>query len=159
MAKLSDIRIVDVTCSFEPVPFRTPLKFGGRITETSTLINVEVSVERSDGRYSDGFGSMPLGNIWAWPSESVSVEQAESAMQAFAERVAELVGSFPDYGHPLDIMYQVSAEYHHLGRMIADGADLDEPIPELAQLVAASPTDAALHDAFGRVNGINGILL
>ena len=155
MAKLSDIRIVDVTCSFEPVPFRTPLKFGGRITETSTLINVEVSVERSDGRYSDGFGSMPLGNIWAWPSESVSVEQAESAMQAFAERVAELVGSFPDYGHPLDIMYQVSAEYHHLGRMIADGADLDEPIPELAQLVAASPTDAALHDAFGRVNGIN----
>ena len=82
MTKPSDIRVVDVTCSFEPVPFRAPLKFGGRITENTTLINVEVAVERPDGRISDGFGSMPLGNIWAWPSASVTVEQAEAAMQA-----------------------------------------------------------------------------
>src|SRR6185369_2712217 len=30
-----------------------------------------------------------------------------------------------------------------------------EPIPELAQLVAASPLDAALHDAYGRVHALN----
>ena len=32
---------------------------------------------------------------------------------------------------------------------------LAEPIPELAQLVAASPFDAALHDAYGRLHGLN----
>ena len=32
---------------------------------------------------------------------------------------------------------------------------LDDPIPHLATLVSASPFDAALHDAFGKVHGLN----
>ena len=33
---------------------------------------------------------------------------------------------------------------------------LDEPIPKLCTLVVASPFDAAMHDAFGKVHGRNG---
>ncbi|MDP7277662.1 MAG: enolase C-terminal domain-like protein [Planctomycetaceae bacterium] len=155
MTKSTDIRIVDVACTFEAVAFRTPLKFGGRITENSTLINVEIGVENGRGVHAAGYGSMPLGNIWAWPSATVSPDQAEAAMQEFAERVAALVDSYPEFGHPMDIMFQLSAEYHHLGRAVASQMGLDEPIPELAQLVAASPIDAAVHDAFGRANQVN----
>src|SRR5690606_33861618 len=32
---------------------------------------------------------------------------------------------------------------------------LAEPLPKLARLVAASPLDAAIHDAYGRVHGVN----
>ena len=155
MSKLTDIRIIEATCDFEAVAFRTPLKFGGRVTESTTLINVEVTVENSRGDYSTGYGSMPIGNIWAWPSADVSPDAAEAAMAEFAVRVVSLVESYPEFGHPIDIMFGLAAEYHHLGRAVAQKQGLDEAIPELAQLVAASPTDAAVHDAFGRINGVN----
>jgi hypothetical protein len=32
---------------------------------------------------------------------------------------------------------------------------LAEPMPQLAALVVASPFDAALHDAFGKIHGLN----
>ena len=155
MSKLTDIRIIEATCDFEAVAFRTPLKFGGRVTESTTLINVEVTVENSRGDYSTGYGSMPIGNIWAWPSADVSPDAAEAAMAEFAVRVVSLVESYPEFGHPMDIMFGLAAEYHHLGRAVAQKQGLDEAIPELAQLVAASPADAAVHDAFGRINGVN----
>ena len=155
MSKLTDIRIIEATCDFEAVAFRTPLKFGGRVTESTTLINVEVTVENSRGDYSTGYGSMPIGNIWAWPSADVSPDAAEAAMAEFAVRVVSLVESYPEFGHPMDIMFGLAAEYHHLGRAVAQQQGLDEAIPELAQLVAASPVDAAVHDAFGRINGVN----
>jgi L-alanine-DL-glutamate epimerase-like enolase superfamily enzyme len=155
MTKPTDIRIIEATCDFEAIAFRTPLKFGGRVTENTTLINVEVTVENSKGDYVTGFGSMPIGNIWAWPSADVAPDAAEAAMAEFAKRVVSLVESYPEFGHPIDIMFGLAAEYHHLGRAVAEQQGLDEAIPELAQLVAASPTDAAVHDAFGRINGIN----
>ena len=155
MTKPTDIRILEATCEFEAIAFRTPLKFGGRVTENTTLINVEVTVENQQGDYGSGFGSMPIGNIWAWPSETVSPDDAESAMAEFAERAVALVDSFPEFGHPMDIMFGLSAEYHHLGRSVASQRGIEESIPELAQLVAASPVAAAVHDAFGRVNNIS----
>lgn len=153
--KKSDIRVVDARITFEDCPFRTPLKFGGRIMDTSRLMNVEVVVESRGGIRAAGFGSMPVGHIWAWPSEIVAPEDAEKAMMAYAERVVRLTDGFYELGHPIGIMYHISAEYHHLGISVSETLGLDEPVPELAQLVAASPLDAAIHDAYGRVNDVN----
>jgi len=155
MPKPTDIRIVEAVCSFEPLPYRAPLKFGGRIVDKSTLINVEVSVEGRRGHGASGFGSMPVGNIWAWPSSALTAEQTEDAMKKFAEDVVELANGYPDFGHPIEIAYQLSAEYPHLAKTLAQRLKLSESIPLLAQLVAASAFDAALHDAFGRANDIN----
>lgn len=155
MSKSTDVRILEATCSFEAVPFRAPLKFGGRVVDRTDLINVEVTVETRGGKHAVGFGSMPLGNIWAWPSDSVTAEQAEGAMKRFAERVVELADLCPDYGHPLDLVFQISAEYFHLGKTLPSKLGLGESMPELAQLVAASPMDAAIHDAYGRVHKMN----
>ncbi|GAB4158037.1 MAG: mandelate racemase/muconate lactonizing enzyme family protein [Planctomycetaceae bacterium] len=155
MSKSSDVRIVEARCSFEQVPFRAPLKFGGRVVDSSWLINVEVDVVTHDGRESAGMGSMPIGNVWAWPSTTLSPDETETAMKAFAEQVVELANAYPSYGHPVDITYQISGEYYHLGKTLPGKLGLDEEMPELAQLVAASPFDAALHDAYGRVNDRN----
>jgi L-alanine-DL-glutamate epimerase-like enolase superfamily enzyme len=121
----------------------------------SRLINVEMIVENGRGQRATGFGSMPIGNIWAWPSSRVEPRQAEKAMMDFAERTLGLYDVIPESGHPVDLVYYVSAEYHHLGKTVAETMGLPEPVPPLAQLVAASPADAALHDAFGRVNRVN----
>ena len=155
MSKATDIRIADALCSFEPVKFRTPLKFGGRIMDSSELINVEVKVETRNGRHAVGMGSMPIGQIWAWPSSVVSSEQSAAAMKQFALEATEMIAAYPDFDHPLDIIYRISAEYAHLGQKVSRQMKLPEVMPPLAELVAASPLDAAVHDAYGRVHGIN----
>lgn len=155
MPKTTDVKIRDAVCSFEPVSFRTPLKFGGRVIEKTFLINVEVTVENHKGKNESGFGSMPVGNIWAWPSLKVSGEKSEAAMKTFAEEIATIALGIPHYGHPLELMYDLAEEYDHLGRTISEQQHLGEHMPKLAQLVAASALDAAVHDAFGRLHGVN----
>ena len=155
MSKSTDIRIIDVSCSFEPVPFRAPLKFGGRVVDKTDLINVEIQVESRSGKHATGLGSMPIGNVWAWPSQTVEPDQTEALMKRFAEAVADLFDSYPEFAHPVESVFQISAEYHHLGQTVSRRNDCEEAVPELAQLVAASPFDAALHDAFGKAHRIN----
>ncbi len=156
MGKTTDIRIVNAGISFEPVSYRTPLKFGGRTVTESKLINVEVTVETRGKKRGVGFGSMPIGNIWAWPgTNGVTPEQAEAAMIDFAERAVGLTEGFIDVGHSLELMFTLSAEYAHIAKLVKEKYKLPEVVPDLARLVAASPLDAAVNDAYGKANGIN----
>ncbi len=155
MPKATDITILEARVTFEPIPFRSPLKFGGRVMDKSCLMNVEVLVETRNKRRESGFGSMPVAPAWAWPSTAVTMEKAEDAMKQLACDVVELAADYPDYAHPIDIMEQFAAEYDHLGKLVQQKHKLPEPPPVLAELVAASPLDAALHDAYGRVHAKN----
>ena len=156
MSKSTDIRIKNAACVVESLSFRAPLKFGGRVIDKGLLLNVDVEVESRDGkRHASGFGSMPLGNAWAWPSENVTSEQSEIAMHRFADEVIDLANECSEFGHPIDLVYHLSAEYDHLAKQLSTQLKLAAPMPELAQLVAASPFDAALHDAYGRLHNVN----
>ena len=158
-SKTTDVRILDVNVTFDSVEFRAPLKFGGRTVNETKLINATLSIENRDGRRAIGHGSMPVGNVWAWPSQQVAAPNGERAMMTYAEGVGELFASFPHYGHPLEIQYAVGAEFQHQADRVARDQDLEESPPTLAQLVAVSPIDAALHDAYGRVHGSNSFNL
>ena len=126
MTKATDIRIRSTNCTFESVTFRTPIKFGGRVQSKSFLINVDVEVESRDGkRHAAGFGSMPVGNIWAWPSDKVTADQSEDAMKQFAEAVVELAFGCSETGHPLELSYHLSAEYEHLGKTLSNRLKLE----------------------------------
>lgn len=146
------MRILHAAVEFEPVPFRAPLKFGGRTVTETQLINATITVETRDGRRANGYGSMPVGNVWAWPSSQVEASDGERAMMAYAEAIADLFGAFPDYGHALEIQYSIGAEFQHQADRVARRLELPESLPALAQLVAISPIDAALHDAYGRIH-------
>jgi hypothetical protein len=54
MPKPTDITIRSAECAFEPVTFRTPLKFGGRVMDKGHLINVTVEVETRNGKHAAG---------------------------------------------------------------------------------------------------------
>ena len=101
--KPTDVLVKEVKVSFEPVQYRSPLKFGGRVVSSTFLMNTEATVEARNGKRATGHGSMPLGNVWAWPSATLEPAQTELLIRAFAEEVVELFNSYPDYGHPLEI--------------------------------------------------------
>lgn len=155
MPKATDIKILGVECDFENVKYRTPLKFGGRVVDQGQLVNISVEVSTRNGRRDGGFGSMPLGNVWAWPSDKLTPDETAEAMREFVLAVIELAGDYPDYAHPVDVALQFSAEYEHQAHLLEKKMKLAEPLPVLAQLVAASALDAALHDAYGRVHSQN----
>lgn len=150
--KATDIRIKEVSVAFESVPYRSPLKFGGRIVDHAWLMNATMTVETQSGRYAIGHGSMPVGNVWAWPSTVVDPTDTDRAMKAFTQEVVDLFDAYPGFGHPMEIEFEISAEYDHQAHRIPRNLDIAEPVPPLAQLVAASPIDAAMHDAYGRLH-------
>ena len=84
-ARPTDIRIVEVTPAFEEFVYRTPYQFGGRSVDRVTLLNVTCRVRTGDGRESQGFGSMTLGNAWAFPAAPQDV--GLGAMRSLATRL------------------------------------------------------------------------
>jgi L-alanine-DL-glutamate epimerase-like enolase superfamily enzyme len=153
--KPTDIRVDEVIHGYEDYVYRTPYKFGGRVVDRVTLLNVHCRVTTRNGHTAWGFGSMTMGNVWAFPSATMSYETTLEAMQALASRIAQVTGRCREVGHPLDIAHVLEPECLNAAAEVSAERKLTEPIPKLCTLVVASPFDAALHDAFGKVHGRN----
>jgi L-alanine-DL-glutamate epimerase-like enolase superfamily enzyme len=149
--KPTDIRIRDISIGYENFLYRTPIKFGGVALDRATILNVHCDVETLVGKRARGFGSMPLGNVWAWPTKALTYEQTLQAMQEFAGTTASVYAGCKVVGHPIDITHAVEPELLALKMRSAP----PEPMPVLAKMVVASPFDAAIHDAFGKAHGLN----
>lgn len=141
------VRVVDVQLGEESFRYRTPIKFGGVALDRATLLNAHVVIADRQGRQQVGFGSMPLGNVWAFPSATLSYEQTLGMMQNVAEDIAQLTREHRQFGHPIEL-------FHHLEPAWL-AAGLERGVPTLVTLVASSPIDAAIHDAFGKLHGIS----
>lgn len=102
-----------------------------------------------------GFGSMPLANTWAFPSRELPQERTLEAMTALARRCAQVCGDDLELGHPIEVGLALEERFlaaaAHLGREL----NLPCSIPKLCTLVCGSAFDAALHDAYGKVHGLN----
>ncbi len=145
-ARSNDIRITEIEPSYEEFLYRTPYMFGGREVDRVTLLNVRCTVRDSAGRTAQGFGSMPMGNLWAWPTKTLSYDQTLAAMKELAARIARLTLAYQEPGHPVDINTALLPRY-----ISAAPAGM----PKLCVLVTASPFDAAIHDAYGKLHGRN----
>jgi L-alanine-DL-glutamate epimerase-like enolase superfamily enzyme len=153
--KPTDVRLLQVSSETEEFAYRTPMKFGGRVVTDVVLLHVRAEVETGDGRRGAGFGSMPMSNVWAWPSRGVPGPSALAAMIELGQRVARDANLYQGSGHPLEITHDLAGTYQAAAAEITSAAGLSEPMPRLAQLVAASPTEAAIHDAYGKALGGN----
>ncbi len=149
------IRIEQISHSYRDFRYRAPYKFGGFAVDRVTLLNVECAVSLPNGRTAKGFGSMTMGNVWSFPSHVLSYGQTLSAMKALAEKLNTVTGAYREYGHPIDINCALEPEYLRAAANVSQAQHLTEPIPKLCTLVTASPFDAALHDAFGKIHGRN----
>ncbi|MBI4876973.1 MAG: hypothetical protein HY822_20230 [Acidobacteria bacterium] len=154
-AKATDIRIVEIRPSYEDYLYRTPIKFGGTVLDRVTLLNVDCVVETAGGKRAKGFGSMPLGNVWAYPSKTMKYEETLGAMKDLAESIAKITGAHKQTGHPVDLNVALEPAYLKAADEVGRARKLAQPIPKLAALVTASPFDAAVHDAFGKLHGVS----
>ena len=155
MAKSTDIKLKQVTHRTEQIQYRAPMKFGGRVVNDVTLFHVEVEVETMDGRRGTGFGSMPMGNVWAWPSHHESNATTLDAMIRYAAECSNLADVYMNTGHPLEVTAELAEDHEQIAEAIQALCHVSEPIPKLAQLVAASPVEAAIHDAYGKALELN----
>ena len=149
------LRIEAVDFAFEDFKYRAPYKFGGTAVDRVTLLNVTVEVSLPDGKSARGFGSMPMGNIWSFPTKTMSYDTTLGAMRALAKRIAKITASFKETAHPIEINHLLEPEYLKAAAEVSKELSLAEPIPKLCTQVTASPFDAALHDAFGKALGKN----
>ncbi len=155
MTKATDIQLKSVTCDTAQYDYRVPIKFGGRVVQDVTVANVTVEVETRDGRRGRGSGSMPMSNAWGWPSQAVPSELALQAMVQTAERLAAEANDCSEFGHPIELTHVLAPSYERVADQVTRALQLAESMPRLAQLVVASPLEAAIHDAYGKVLGAN----
>ncbi len=152
----SDIRIIGIEPSFKADRLRVPLKFGKVIVTDSTSLIVKAIVENEKGAVAEGLGAMPLSDKWAFPDPSVSDEKKLKTMKLIGERTCRMLEN--QYGnvffHPIDMMLGAKKNIIEVVEDVEKEVGLGARMPQLGILVATSPIDAALHDAFGRVNGI-----
>ena len=153
--KPTDARIESIDFGYEDYLYRAPLKFGGHIVDKVTLLNVNCTLRTRNGRTAKGFGSMPMGNIWSFPSNTMSYDQTLNAMKDLAGRINKLTGAYREFGHPVDINVALEPEYLKAAAEVSSQLKLDQPIPKLCTLVTASPFDAAVHDAYGKAHGVS----
>ena len=152
----TDVRIRAVRFGFEDFRYRTPLKFGGVPVTEVTLLNVTITVETGTGVVAEGFGSMPLGNVWAWPSKELTYAQTLDGMKKIAISVSTLYGECALVGHPIRITHELEKAFLPLSvSERGPGGEVSSIPPPLATLVVASAYDAALHDAYGKAHGLN----
>jgi hypothetical protein len=156
-APATDARIDDVRIDFQDFQYRAPYKFGGREVDRVTMLNVRCRLSTKAGKSAEGFASMSMGNVWAFPD--LDYDTTLDAMKRLARAAERLTKSYTEYGHPLDANHALEPEYLKAAADTSREMKLARPIPKLCTLVTVSPIDAAIHDAFGRLHGRNAFTI
>ncbi len=158
MIVTSDIKVHEVQTFLVPAVCRTPLSFGAVVVEELPIGYAKATVENRAGKVATGWGAMFLMDLWAWPSSRATHEQKNRLMCSLLGAYADLVTAGGDFAHPLAIFLDREQELRKANRELCDRLTPGEEMPFLGALVAASPVDHALHDAFGNVNGMDSYL-
>jgi L-alanine-DL-glutamate epimerase-like enolase superfamily enzyme len=73
-------------------------------------------------------------------------------MKVLAARMGKITNGYKEFGHPVDINWDIEPLYLKAADEVSRELKLDHPIPKLCTLVTGSPFDAAIHDAFGKLH-------
>ena len=158
-ARSTDARIDEIRMEFQDYLYRAPYKFGGKEVDRVTLLKVHSRLSLKNGKSTTGFAAMPLGNIWSFPAPDIPYDGTLAAMKALAQKIAARTRDFHEYAHPLDVNRALEPEYLKAAEEVTRELKLPRPIPKLCTLVTASPVDASIHDAFGRLHGRNSFMI
>jgi L-alanine-DL-glutamate epimerase-like enolase superfamily enzyme len=154
-AKTTDVRIESLSTAYEEHVFRAPLKFARAVVDRQTMLTVNCSVRTAAGHMATGFGTLPLNYTFTFPSKKLSEEAKLGAMKALAEEMAIITGGYNDFGHPIDINWELAPLYLKAAADVSQRLQLADPIPKLCTLVTAGAFDAAIHDAYGKAHDVN----
>ena len=152
-APSTDARIEEIVPTFQEFLYRAPYKFGGKEVDRVTMLGVRCRLSTKGGKSAEGYAAMSLGNVWSFPAPDVGYDVTLSAMTHLAGKLGKLTAAFREYAHPLDVNHILEQEYLKAAAEVTRELTLPVPVPKLCTLVTASPFDAAIHDAFGKLHG------
>ena len=151
---LTDISLKSAELYYLPVSTRIPLRFGTEVVEEIECLRVKVAVENRSGSRDEGWGEVPFNVQWIWPDE-ISPGERTQVMKEFAARLAADLMTYGVEGHALDIGWLVLGEYlEDARREFNSGRPGEAALPPRAAVAVFSAFDIAIHDAYGRVNGV-----
>lgn len=151
----SDIRILEIETHYSDEVARTPLKFGAVVVDAVQFCRVRATVENRRGDVAEGWGGIFLMDFWGWPDPNLEHRAKAAAMRELTERYVALARGHKAFAHPIEIFFELEEGLRDLNQALCAERGLTPPQPFLGALVCASPLDAALHDAFGNVNGMD----
>ncbi len=152
---LTDVKVKSLDVFYTPCVARTPLKFGAVVVEYLDFCKVRAVVENRKGETAEGWGGIFIMDFWGWPEPSLTHEAKEAAMKDVVHGFCDLALGYPDFAHPIDLFHDIEDDLRSLNHEVCATRQLSPEQPFLSALVCASPADAAIHDAFGNVNGID----
>ena len=155
ICKPTDIRIVEAEPIFVEARARSPLKFGAVIMDDVTYCVVRVRVENRRGESSVGYGGIFLAGLWCFPDPTVAYAKKDALMRSMVNRICSLFIKNNTYGHPVELFDIVEQELEHENAAACLEHAVNPAMPFLGVLVCASPVDAAVHDAYGRLYGMS----
>ncbi|OPZ07224.1 MAG: hypothetical protein BWZ08_01983 [candidate division BRC1 bacterium ADurb.BinA292] len=152
--KPTDVRLIGAELYYLPLKLRVPLKFGAETLTHLTCARARVTIRDRAGKTARGWGETPLSVAWVWPGQDPFADREEQLMR-LCERIARAWSGFEAEGHPIEIGHDFQEQT--LPGLLRQAND-ERPghltaIPWLAALVACSPFDIALHDAYGNLLG------
>lgn len=134
-----------MSIEFIPVKMRLPLKFGAETIDSIQIAHAEVNAYGTVGR-----GETPLSVAWAWPS-TLSFGVREKAMCDFCGFLEQNIVS-PGNDPMTWGKFYLDGGLQHLLNEFNRENNID--MPYLAALICFSPFDIAVHDAWGKANGL-----
>ncbi len=152
-ANAAAVRIIEVEPFFSIERPSGVFAFGTAIAGDLTFAQVRVRVADRSGRTADGWGAILLSHPWAFPGIELSGEAKDQIMRAIIGMAGNRLVNGAAYGHPLDHFLEIEPELAEIA--IGRGESAPIVVPTLAALVAYSPVDAAIHDAYGKLHGIS----
>ncbi len=150
--KASDIRIEHISHSYDEHIFRAPVGFAGAVVNRATMVTVRCSVRTAGGKVARGFGSMPFNHTFSFPSTTLSYEIKNDAMKTLAAELGKVTGGYREFGHPLDINWDLAPLYLKAAAEVSERLRLADPIPKLCTLVTAAAFDAPGRGVQGKVS-------
>ncbi len=154
-ARKSDIAVEAMEIILEPQTARTPLKFGGVVVEKLPFCKIRVTVENGCHDVAEGWGGIFMMDQWGWPAPDVSHEEKQAVMEDVLDAYIHLVATHAGMFHPIDLFMELEDDLARINDRVCEEHGVATKQPFLGALVCVSAVDAALHDAFGNVNGID----
>ncbi len=151
----TNIRVKSLEVFYTPCHARTPLKFGAVVVEAIDLCKVRAVVENGHGEQAEGWGAIFIMDFWGWPDPGLAHDAKAQAMREVVQGYCDLVLDYSRPEHPIGLFHDLEEDLRALNLATCARHRLSPPQPFLGALVCASPVDAAIHDAFGNVNGID----
>lgn len=149
------VRIVDVEPFFSLETPGGEFSFGASTVGALTLAHARVQVAGADGREAEGWGAIFLSHPWAFPTAEVVPEAKDALMRQIIVALGRHLVSGSVSGHPLDHFLAIEPDLTRIAEEVAVGEGVNVPVPPMCALVCLSPIDAALHDAYGKLHGLN----